>query len=155
MTSLRRRPWIWIFGGMLLLLLLLPVVAYTLGGYLLLPNIAKQQLTKFVADNLGRQLHVQQIQFNPFELSLVLNGVELREADGTLLLSFQTLTADVAVKKLFDRQLVFDDIGLQGIWLHLQIDKQGSSNFSRLLGDIMAMREEGASNRDSRPMGCR
>ena len=88
--------------------------------------------------NLGRELKVHGIEFNPFSFATSLNGVELREADGTLLISFQSLSADLQLRDLFDGKVTLSEIALQAPWVHLQIDRDGGLNLARLIEEASA-----------------
>ncbi|MGD8965798.1 MAG: hypothetical protein PVI12_09325, partial [Gammaproteobacteria bacterium] len=62
--------------------LLLAVVAYTLIGFFVLPWIIERQIEKFGQNRLERSLTVEQVRFNPYSLSLAVEGLKLDEADG-------------------------------------------------------------------------
>ncbi len=132
-TSLWRR-----LGLLLLLLIALLGVVYTLGGFILLPRLARDALVNYVQESVARELRVHDIEFNPFTFAASLNGVELREGDGTLLLSLQSLSAELQIRDLIEGNLILNDVGLQDPWVHLQIDRDGNLNLARLVEDVGA-----------------
>ena len=56
--------------------LLLAVVAYTLIGFFVLPWIIERQIEKFGQNRLERSLTVEQVRFNPYSLSLAVEGLK-------------------------------------------------------------------------------
>ena len=151
--QVRKRSWLktsllgLLFSGLILL------AVYTLGGFILLPQIARQQLVDSVSEQIQRRLTIQRIQFNPYTLTFDLEGVALQEADGTPLLSFQHLSGDVAFRNLLQRHLILESLVLTGPWVHLQIDKQGTTNLARLGDDLGRPRKTGeGSGDDTAPM---
>jgi len=125
-------------GRALILLLVLLGALYTLGGFVLLPRLAKDALEKQVQQTLGRELKVHAIDFNPFSFFMRLNGVELQEADGTLLLSLRSLSADLLLRDLIEGKITLNEVSLQAPWVHLRIDQNGTLNLMRLIADAAA-----------------
>lgn len=126
----------------LLLLLALLATAYSLAGFFLLPGLAEEKLERYVQQSLGRELRLRDVRFNPFTFTASLNGAELRETDGTLLLSFQSLSADLRIRDLIDGKVIFDEISWQAPWVHLRIDGNGNLNLARLVEDAGAGKQE-------------
>ncbi len=157
--SVRGRKGRRLFLWGILILLLLALAGYALGGFVLLPRLAKQELGRFVTENLHRELRVQRIRVNPFTLRFDLEDVALVEPDGATLVSFQHLTGDIDFRRLLDRELVIERLLLRGPWVHLAIDREGVSNFARLADDIAALgngdRKEGAEGKAAMPVTLR
>ncbi|TVT49605.1 MAG: DUF748 domain-containing protein [Denitromonas halophila] len=59
------------------------LVVYALVGFFGLPALVKWQLPKLASEQLGRQVTLDDMRFNPFNLSLSLSGLAVAEADGT------------------------------------------------------------------------
>ncbi|TVT76700.1 MAG: DUF748 domain-containing protein [Denitromonas halophila] len=59
------------------------LVVYALVGFFGLPALVKWQLPKLASEQLGRQVTLDDMRFNPFSLSLSLSGLAVAEADGT------------------------------------------------------------------------
>jgi len=133
----------------LLVILLLLAVGYTLGGFVLLPRLAEQQLKDYVAQHLDRELRIHDIDFNPFSLSLEIEDVELRERDGVLLASLQKLSLDLLFRDLLEQKITFTDITFRAPWIHLELDEQGDNNLGRLAADITRLGEGGNQGKES------
>ena len=59
------------------------VAVYALVGFFGLPALVKWQLPKQASEQLGRQVTLDDMRFNPFTLSVSLTGLAVAEADGT------------------------------------------------------------------------
>ena len=57
-------------------LVLLLVLGYSLGGFVLLPQLAESELKNYVSRVLERELRIHDIDFDPFNFSLEVEGVE-------------------------------------------------------------------------------
>jgi len=88
------------------------LVVYTLAGFLLVPWIINQQIQKQAVARLHRQATVQKVRFNPYTLTTSLIGFDLRDRDGTPLVAFDTLLANLDLVSLVDRAWVLHEIRL-------------------------------------------
>ncbi|MCB1759677.1 MAG: DUF748 domain-containing protein [Gammaproteobacteria bacterium] len=104
----------------------------------LVPRLGKAYLQDFVQQNLQRELRLQSIAINPFTLRSAINGVELREADGGLLLSLQSLAVEPNLRALTERRIEIEHVQLQAPWIHLRRDAAGELNLARLAQDATA-----------------
>ena len=138
-------------GLALLLLIALLIASYTLSGFILLPRLAKDALEDYVLQHLGRELKVQAIEFNPFSFAASLKGVELREADGTLLISLRKLSADLRLQDLMDGKITLSELGLQAPWVDLKIDRMGKLNLAALIEDAGAGGSKNGSESGTKP----
>lgn len=59
------------------------LAVYALVGFFGLPALVKWQLPKQASEQLGRQVTLDDMRFNPFTLSVSLTGLAVAEADGT------------------------------------------------------------------------
>lgn len=71
------RRWIWLRR------LVLALALYALFGFVLLPTLVEWQLPKQASAQLGRTVTLEAARFNPFTLSLRLEGLTVKETDGT------------------------------------------------------------------------
>ncbi|MCB1857658.1 MAG: DUF748 domain-containing protein [Gammaproteobacteria bacterium] len=117
------------------ILIVAGLVLYGIGGFYLLPRLAKSHLEDYVAQHLDRRLSIDGIYLNPFSLFVEIDGVNLRERDGTPLVSLQRLSADVSLTDLLKRRILLDEITLQSPWVKLEVAPDGSSNLGRLVED--------------------
>ena len=68
--------------------------AWLLFAWFVVGPLLKWAAPRVIADNGGRVLTLDRAHFNPFRLSLEIEGARLTEADGTPLLAFQRFLAD-------------------------------------------------------------
>src|SRR5512140_1123308 len=73
------------------------VALYALLGFLVVPWVVKSQLEKRLPPLLHREVAIREVRFNPFDVSLTVRGLQVREKDGSTLLGFEELYVDVAV----------------------------------------------------------
>jgi uncharacterized protein involved in outer membrane biogenesis len=109
------------------------VLLYAAIGFFALPALVKRQAVKHVEHELGHQLAIGTLRFNPFTLAAELTDVELREASGAALASFKRLFVDFEAKSLFRRVWTFAAVELAAPAVNLELRPDGSSNFSALL----------------------
>ena len=67
------------------------LLLYTLAGFFLVPYVIKQQAIKYVAQNLSRQLTIEDVATNPYTFTLSIKNLEMKEQDATPLLGFKDL----------------------------------------------------------------
>src|SRR5690606_11512490 len=91
--------------------------------------IVKWAAPRFIADNGGRVLTIDRAHFNPFRLSLEVEGARLTEADGTPLLAFQRFLADFQLSSVFRRAWTFREIVLDAPSTLVALRADGSLNW--------------------------
>ena len=124
--SPRKRIWLW--PAILIVLLL----AYTLGGFFGLPRLLVW-LGKSGVAKIGRQLDVAELRFNPFSFEVHLKGFRLREADGAPLLAFESLYVNgEPARSIWERGLVLQTLHWTGPDLALVVEADGSVNLTKL-----------------------
>ncbi len=67
------------------------LLLYTLAGFFLVPYVIKQQAITYVAQNLSRQLTIEDVATNPYTFTLSIKNLEMKEQDATPLLGFKEL----------------------------------------------------------------
>jgi hypothetical protein len=125
--SLRRLPWrkITIAASALLLL-------YALCGFFLVPWIARGQIEKHFAGR-GLTFRMASLRTNPFALTATIEGVDLKDAAGDDLLSFDRLYVNFQSSSLFRRAWTFREIHLVGPVGNVIREADGSFNVSALV----------------------
>ncbi len=88
------------------------LVVYTLVGFLAVPWVIKRQIQKQAPARLHREATVQKVRFNPYTLVTRLIGFDLRDRDGTPLVTFDTLLVNLDLVSLVDRAWVLHEIRL-------------------------------------------
>ena len=130
-----RRAWSWVAGLLL---------AYALGGFLLVPIIIKDQLPALARANTGAETSIGTARFNPFFLSAELRDVALAGAEGEIV-RIDRLFVNLQASSLIRRAWTFDAIAIEKPYVDLVRFEAGDTNLSRMLA-----RAEAASDTDSR-----
>lgn len=109
------------------------LITYTLAGFFLVPWLIKRELPTVVQDLLQRPASVAAVRFNPWTLALEADEFELRDTDGSALLSIGGLRINLQVASLFRRALVFREIILERPAVTLVRDAFADTNLGRLM----------------------
>lgn len=112
------------------------VAAWLLFAWFAVGPILKWAAPRFVADNGGRVLALDRVHFNPFRLSLEIDGARLTEADGTPLLAFQRFLADFQLSSLFRRAWTFREIVLDAPSTLVALRADGTINWLEFIQDF-------------------
>ncbi|RPI45820.1 MAG: DUF748 domain-containing protein, partial [Betaproteobacteria bacterium] len=118
-------PW---FGGLLLV--------YALAGFLALPALVEHQLVRYVERDLGHQLSIGMLKFNPFTFAAEVSEVELREPTGAPLAGFKRLFVNFQASSLYRRIWTFDAVELSSPMVNVERRPDGSLNFDALLAKL-------------------
>lgn len=108
------------------------VLSYTLAGFFLVPRIVRAQLTSYVTEQLHRQVSIGEIRFNPYAFDFSIAGLALREADGSLVVSFRHLYVNAELASLWQRAVVLREVQLAAPDIELKIARDGSVNLAQL-----------------------
>jgi len=114
----------------------MPLIVYTLVGFLLLPAIIKWQLLKRLPAMTQRTVAVQQVKLNPFALSLTVRGFTLKEMNGDMFSSFDELYANLQLVSIFKRVWVFKEIRLKKPFGSVILQQDGKLNVFNLLSAL-------------------
>lgn len=109
------------------------LVLYAVIGFWGLPYLIKSKLPELVNENLDREGSIQQIEINPFLFTISLQGLEIKKKDGGKFVAFDELFVDFETSSLFKKAVYFDAIRLSGIFVDVDILKNGKLNFDDLL----------------------
>lgn len=118
------------------------LLAYTLIGFFLVPYLVKRQLTQFVSHDLKRKIQIQAVHFNPYKLTLAVQGLDLKEQDGKPLLAFNRLFANFETKSLFRWAWTFADIHFDKPKINFEINSEGHFNWVQLMNSLAANKEQ-------------
>ena len=118
----------WLFAGLVFV-----YVIYIAVSYFYLPGKLKQVVQKDTAELIGHPIHVEQIAFNPFSLSLTVNDFAIDDNPDRRLVAWQELFVNFS----FWRSLFKWEIALEALFLknsHINIEKHAEGfNFSDIL----------------------
>ncbi len=118
----------------LLIIIVCLIILYTLVGFLIIPAVLESQLAKIVYEVTGRKTSVEKIEFNPYAMTLSLQGYETQEPDGPRFIGFEELYVNFEPwSSLFKMAVTLDEIRLDGFYGHIAILADNSLNFSDLL----------------------
>ena len=108
-------------------------LAYLLFGWFGFGPVAKWGAEKFIADQTGHRLSLDEPRFDPLGLQLTVTNLKLAEPDGQLLAGFQALHVDFEASSLLRLAWTFDDIRLIGPTGALTLLPGGKLNWSAFL----------------------
>lgn len=109
------------------------LLLYTLGGFLLVPHIARSQAIAYVQKNLQRQLSIGDLKFNPFLFKLEIRDLKLDEANGAAIASLSLLRVEFnAMASLFHRAWTLGEVRLEQPFVNAVLDHNGTLNLSKL-----------------------
>lgn len=114
------------------IVLLAAVVLYTIGGFFVLPAVLKSQLESKLPPILNRQVSIERIDFNPFELSLRVTGFRATEPSGDEFASFSEFFANLQLSSLFQRSLNFKEVSLKQPFSAVALRAGGKTNFDNI-----------------------
>jgi hypothetical protein len=107
---------------------------YTITGFFLAPPIVKSQLQKRASAELGRTVTVGKVRVNPYALSLTLENLDVREADGkSSFVGWTRLYVNFEALASLTGDWVLGAIELDGFHAGVTLKPDGSFNFSDLL----------------------
>src|ERR1700722_6519439 len=109
------------------------VLLYTLAGFLLVPRIARTQAIGYVQHQLGRQLAIGSLTFNPFSLVVEIRDLAMAEADGAPIASFALLRIKFsAPASLLHRAWTFAEVRLEQPVTNTRANREGSLNLAKI-----------------------
>lgn len=108
------------------------VVIYSLLGFFLVPWLVKSQLSSLLQDRLQLETEIESLSFNPYTFYTELNGMAIREADGSPLLTLESFSADLQFTRLLILQVRLAQVALSGMDLHLARNSETDNTLSSL-----------------------
>lgn len=110
---------------------------FTAFGFLVAPRIVKTQLEKRASAALGRTVTVQQVRVNPYALSVTLENLDVRGADGTgSFLSWNRLYVNFDPIASLRGAWTLGEIELDGFRVSAQLQPDGKFNFADILARL-------------------
>jgi len=102
-----------------------------LSSILIVPWQVKKQGSRWIAENTNRTLTIKEASFNPFTLTLELNGTTLTEQNSNNpFVSFNRLTLSGSVESLVKQALVLDRVELDQPYINIEFQGNQKFNFS-------------------------
>lgn len=118
---------------------ILVVLLYTLLGFLLVPAVVKNNIINLIEEDLGRTVRVEKVEFNPYVLSLSVQGFEMDDSDGVRLASFDEFFVNFQPSSLFRWAWTFREIRLAGPYLFFERFEADDSRLGRLISDFASV----------------
>jgi uncharacterized protein involved in outer membrane biogenesis len=107
---------------------------YTIAGFWVLPSVLKSQLEKNLSAKFHREVSIESIKVNPYELSFSIKGLAVKELNSTEnFLAFDELFGVVQGGSIVARALIMREVRLVGPYANLSLKKDHRFNFSDLL----------------------
>ena len=119
----------------LLIVLASVLVLYTVFGFLILPLIVRRQLEKRLTAALHRETTVARVRTNPYALSVTIDGLLVKAADGSSFLSWDRLYVNLGAWRIIKREVSLDEVYLLRFHARVALDSKGSLNFQDLLDE--------------------
>lgn len=104
------------------------LVLYAMGGFLVLPAVARSQAVNFLKDSFGLDLAIGKIRFNPFTFAASLEQMSLSAPGGDRLLAFDAFAVNFELRSLIDRALVFRTVEVTRPYVHIHLRADGTLN---------------------------
>ncbi|HWQ92111.1 MAG TPA: DUF748 domain-containing protein, partial [Clostridia bacterium] len=107
-------------------------LAYTLIGFLVVPQVIKWQMLKQLPGITKREASVRQVRVNPLTLSLTIRDLALKEPDGRVFASFEEFYINFQTSSLFRWAWTFKDIRLVRPYGEVILMEDGQLNFANM-----------------------
>lgn len=110
---------------------LLLFLVYSLLGWLLVPYVVKQQAIIALKDLAAWETKIDSVVFNPYALSLAVQGVDIQDQNNKQVISFERLFINFSALKSLTGQIAFDEISLIEPIVNVDLNAEGKTNFQR------------------------
>lgn len=111
------------------------VLLYTLLGFFVVPLVVKNSIINLIQDDFARSAKIRKVEFNPYILSLRVQGFELDDSDGVSLAAFDEFYVNFQLSSLFRWAWTFREIRLVHPYFFFERFNPDDSRLSRLLAD--------------------
>ena len=109
------------------------LLLYTLGGFLLVPRLARNAIVQYVQKDLGRHASIGQLSFNPFTFTVEIRQFALAEADNQPIASFDLLRVSASLSaSLLHRAWSLNEVRLERPVVQVLINRDGSLSLAKL-----------------------
>ena len=106
-------------------------IIYSIFGVFFVPKIVESQLQENLKTLANWDTQVERIAFNPYVLSLELEGVQLNESGAKQVISFDRLFINFSLLQTLGGAISFDEISLDQAIINLEVDESGTTNFQK------------------------
>ena len=110
------------------------LLLYGLVGTFILPMILKSKLPDIIQQQTGRKALISNVQFQPFKLTLSMQGVQIQEPNGQPFIAFDNFYIKIGLaQSIKQAALIVDEVILKKPLVHIARQKNGTFNFQGLL----------------------
>jgi hypothetical protein len=117
------------------------VALYTALGFVLAPWLVRRHMTKYVTEQLVRQVSIGEVRVNPLLFTFEAKDFALEEVDGLSICGFGRLFVDFQLSSLVRWAWTFAEIRLEQPSLHVDVRPDGRLNLA-VLADSLPESEE-------------
>ena len=110
------------------------VALYAGAGYVGVPYATRTVLEKVVSQELGREVTLSDVSFNPWTLVYELKGLSIPEAGSDPLLRLDLLRVDASIQTLFKLAPVIEEVTIDGLRINAVMNEKNRRDVERLLG---------------------
>jgi hypothetical protein len=129
LSSRRRKLALWIFCLLF---------AYAVIGFFILPPIIRAVAVKQLSKQLDREVSIQKVKLNPFALSVAVRGLLIKDKDGEPFVSWDEVYVNFQLSSFLGHPWVFKEISVTGPFGRVQMNQDGTFNFSDLIAKFSA-----------------
>ncbi|MEH6354776.1 MAG: DUF748 domain-containing protein [Marinobacter sp.] len=134
--------------GLTVVALIVLLLCYALGGFLLLPWWVQKNLPHYAQQQLGWQATVGEVHANPFTFSAELRNLQANDSSGEPVLAFQRLYVNLNAFDLVNGTTGFQAVELEQPMLRLDVLANGQLNLLRDWQQAPARAEQPADSAD-------
>ena len=136
----------------LLIVIAVLLLLYTLGGFLLVPHLARNAIVSYAQKDMGgRHASIGELKFNPFTFTVEVHQFALTEANDSPIASFELLRVGASLTaSLLHRAWTLSEVRLEQPQVHALIDRAGTLNLAKL-APVTAEKPEKADTDKSLP----
>lgn len=110
------------------------ILIFTVVGFLILPPILKFVLQKKLSENLHRQVLVEDIDLNPYVLSLTVRGFLIKDFQSPdTFFSFDQAYVNLDIMSVFKRALIAEEVRIERPYINIIQQEEARYNFSDLI----------------------
>lgn len=110
------------------------VALYAGAGYIGVPYATRTVLEKVASQELGREVTLSDVSFNPWTLVYELKGLSIPEAGSDPLLSLGLLRVDASIQSLFKLAPVIEEVTIDGLRVNAVMNEKNRKDVDRLMG---------------------
>lgn len=125
---------------------------YAILGFLILPPIIRVVAVKQLSKQLDREVSIQKVKLNPFVLSCTVRGLLINDKDGEPFVSWDEVYVNFQLSSFFGKAWVFKEISTTRPFIRVQMNKDGTFNFSDLIAKFSTNTPSAAPKPPSQPL---